>query len=125
MTGSSPTVAAIQAAAQQDCDAFAARMADTSLEAAVDVWLKRVARRKVTPVQRTRLIRAVERAYAPETRDVQLTRAALLRAAGLDERAAAAAAVAAGATYAEVGTLLGMTQQGARKRVVSLRDDQT
>ncbi|HUO36740.1 MAG TPA: Fis family transcriptional regulator, partial [Mycobacterium sp.] len=85
--------------------------------AAVEVWLKRVARRKVTPVQRARLVRAVERASAAETKEVQLTRAALLRAAGLDERPAAAAAVAAGATYTEVGAVLGMTQQGASARI--------
>ena len=112
-----PCVALIQAAAQRDGAAFAARMAESSLGAAVDIWLKRVARRKVTPVQRARLVRAVERASAAETKEVQLTRAALLRAAGLDERPAAAAAVAAGATYTEVGAVLGMTQQGASARI--------
>jgi len=117
MTGSSETAAVIQAAAQRDAEAFAARMADSSLEAAVDTWLRRVARRKATPAQRTRLIRAVERASAVETKDIQLTRAALLRAAGLDERPAAAAAIAAGATYTEVGEVLGMTQQGASARI--------
>ena len=94
-------------------------MSETSLEAAVDTWLKRVARRKVSTVVRARMVKAVERGAAPQTRDVQLLRAALLRAAGLDERPAAAAAVAAGATYAEVGEVLGMSQQGARKRVMS------
>ena len=108
--------ALIQAAAQRDGEAFATRMADSSLAAAVDMWLRRVARRKATPTQRARLIKAVERASAAETKMVQLTRAALLRAAGLDERPAAAAAIAAGATYTEVGTVLGMTQQGASAR---------
>ena len=117
MTVGNPTVALIQAAAQRESGAFAAKMADSSLEAAVDVWLKRVARRKVTPVQRVRLVKAVGRASAAETKDVQLTRAALLRAAGLDERPAAAAAIAAGATYTEVGAVLGMTQQGASARI--------
>ena len=84
-------------------DNFAAKMADSSLEAAVDIWLRRIARRKVSPAVRTRLVRAVERGDAAETKDVQLTRAALLRKAGLDERPAAAAAIAAGATYTEVG----------------------
>ncbi|WP_254902467.1 Fis family transcriptional regulator [Mycobacterium simiae] len=92
-------------------------MADSSLAAAVDVWLRRVARRKATPAQRARLVKAVERASAAETKAVQLTRAALLRAAGLDERPAAAAAIAAGATYTEVGAVLGMTQQGASARI--------
>lgn len=114
-------VSVIAAAAQQDCRIFAALMEQTSLDAAVDVWLKRVARRKMSPVTRARLIKAVARGVAPHTREVQLVRAALLRGAGLDERAAAAAAVAAGATYAEVGEVLGMSQQGARKRVVSLQ----
>lgn len=115
---------AIQAAAQQDRAVFSARMADTSLEAAVDIWLKRVARRKVSATSRARLVKAVDRATAVETRDVQLIRAALLRAAGLDERPAAAAAVAAGATFAEVGEVLGMTQQGASKRVRTFLDGQ-
>ena len=117
MTTSDPTVALIQAAAQRDGETFAAKMADSSLAAAVDIWLRRVARRKATPAQRARLVRAVERASAAETKAVQLTRAALLRAAGLDERPAAAAAIAAGATYTEVGAVLGMTQQGASARI--------
>jgi hypothetical protein len=120
--GSEVNTDAIQAAAQQDRAVFSARMAGTSLEAAVDIWLNRVARRKVSVAARARLVKAVEKATAVETRDVQLTRAALLRAAGLDERPAAAAAVAAGATYAEVGEVLGMTQQGASKRVRSFVD---
>ena len=107
----------IQAVAQRDADNFAAKMADSSLEAAVDIWLRRIARRKVSPAVRTRLVRAVERGDAAETKDVQLTRAALLRKAGLDERPAAAAAIAAGATYTEVGAVLGMTQQGASARI--------
>ncbi|ORX21142.1 Fis family transcriptional regulator [Mycobacterium xenopi] len=110
-------VALIQAAAQRDCRLFAAKIADVSLEAAVDVWLRRVARRKATPAQRARLVKAVERGSTADTKAVQLTRAALLRAAGLDERAAAAAAIAAGATYTEVGAVLGMTQQGASARI--------
>lgn len=110
-------MALIQTAAQRDSADFATKMADSSLEAAIDVWLRRIARRKLTPVARARLRRAVERGAAPETKDVQLTRAALLRSAGLDERPAAAAAIAAGATYTEVGAVLGMTQQGASARV--------
>ena len=117
MTGGDPTVALIQAAARRDADSFAAKMADSSLEAALDVWLRRIARRKVSPTSRARLVKAVERGDAAETKDVQLTRAALLRAAGLDERPAAAAAIAAGATYTEVGAVLGMTQQGASARI--------
>lgn len=117
MTSGDPTVALIQAAAQRDAHDFAARMADSSLEAAVDVWLRRIARRKVSPAARTRLLRAVERGDAADTKGVQLTRAALLRKAGLDERPAAAAAIAAGATYTEVGAVLGMTQQGASARI--------
>jgi hypothetical protein len=117
MTVANPTVALIRAAAQRDAQMFASKMADSSLEAAVEIWLKRVARRKATVAQRARLVRAVERASAAETKDVQLTRAALLRAAGLDERPAAAAAIAAGATYTEVGAVLGMTQQGASARI--------
>lgn len=117
MTTADVTVALIQAAAQRDAEAFAAKMADSSLAAAVDVWLRRVARRKVTPTQRARLVKSVERGEAAETKAVQLTRAALLRAAGLDERPAAAAALAAGATYTEVGAVLGMTQQGASFRI--------
>lgn len=119
MTAIDTAITSIHAAAQRDADAFAERMADSSLEAAVDTWLRRVARRKMTAAQRARLVKAVERATAPETKDVQLTRAALLRAAGLDERPAAAAAKAAGATYSEVGAVLGITQQGASARIGS------
>ncbi|WP_006244138.1 hypothetical protein [Mycolicibacterium tusciae] len=117
MTTGDPTVALIQAVAQRDADNFAARMADSSLEAAVDIWLRRIARRKVSAAARIRLVRAVERGDAAETKAIQLTRAALLREASLDERPAAAAAIAAGATYTEVGAVLGMTQQGASKRI--------
>lgn len=117
MTVGDSTVASIQAAAQRDATSFAARMDDSSLEAAVDIWLRRVARRKVSPAVRSRLVRAVERGDASETKEIQLTRAALLRKAGLDERQAAAAAIAAGATYTEVGAVLGMTQQGASARI--------
>lgn len=109
--------ALIQAAVERDSCAFLEHMEAASLEVAVDVWLKRVARRKVTATQRARLVKAVARATAVETKDIQLTRAALLRAVGLDERPAAAAAVAAGATYTEVGEVLGMSQQGASQRV--------
>lgn len=117
MTTSNPSVALIQSVAQRDADTFAAKMADSSLEAAVDIWLRRIARRKVSPAVRARLVRAVDRGDAAETKDVQLTRAALLRKAGLDDRPAAAAAIAAGATYTEVGAVLGMTQQGASARI--------
>jgi hypothetical protein len=117
MTAGDSTVALIQAAAQRDADVFAAKMAGSSLEAAVDIWLRRVARRRATATGRARLVKAVERGDAVETKAVQLTRAALLRAAGLDERPAAAAAIVAGATYTEVGAVLGMTQQGASARV--------
>lgn len=109
----------IQEAAARDVHAFAERIAATSVEAAVDVWLRRVARRKVTDIQRARLVNAVARGSAAETKEIQLVRAALLRAAGLDERPAAAAAVAAGANYTEVGAVLGMSQPGASKRVRS------
>lgn len=122
MTTGDPTVALIHAAAQRDAGTFAAKMADSSLEAAVDIWLRRVARRKVSPAQRARLMKGVERGVAAETKDVQLTRAALLRAAGLDDRPAASAAYDAGATYAEIGAVLGMTQQGASARLRPYRD---
>ncbi|WP_241474168.1 Fis family transcriptional regulator [Mycolicibacterium neoaurum] len=117
MTAGDSTVVLIQAVSQRDAESFAAKMADSSLEAAVDIWLRRIARRKLSAAARTRLVRAVERGDAAETRAVQLTRAALLRRAGLDERPAAAAAIAAGATYTEVGAVLGMTQQGASARI--------
>ncbi|TDK94740.1 Fis family transcriptional regulator [Mycobacterium paragordonae] len=116
MAGSSMTEL-IQDAAQRDVQGFSARIADVSLEVAVDTWLRRVVRRKATPIQRARLVKAVERGSSPETKDIQLTRAALLRAAGLDERSAAAAAIEAGATFTEVGSILGMTQQGASARI--------
>lgn len=122
MAADDPTVVLIQAAAQRDAESFAVKMATSSLDAAVDVWLRRVARRKVTPAQRARLVKGVERGDAVETKAVQLTRAALLRAVGLDDRPAAAAALAAGATYTEVGAVLGMTQQGASARMRLYRD---
>jgi len=52
MATNDPTMSLIQAAAQRDAESFAARMADSSLEAAVDIWLRRVARRKATTLQR-------------------------------------------------------------------------
>lgn len=115
------TTTAIQEAARKDAAAFAARIAESSLEAAVDIWLRRVAHRKVTELQRTRLLRAVARGSSPETKTVQLTRAALLRAAGLDDRPAVAAATAAGATDAEVGAVLGITQQAVSYRMKGYR----
>lgn len=111
----------IQAAVRRDGQSFAAKMADSSLDAAVDIWLRRVARRKLTPIQRARLVKGIERGEAAETKAVQLTRAALLRAAGLDDRPAAAAALDAGATFTEVGAVLGMTQQGASVRMSRYR----
>lgn len=123
MANCDPSVALIQAAAQRDAESFAAKIADVSLEAACDLWLRRVARRKVTPTQRARLIKAVERGDAVEAKAVQLTRAALLRAAGLDDRPAAAAAVAAGATYTEVGAVLGVSQQWISARMRSYLAD--
>ncbi|MCH9731949.1 MAG: Fis family transcriptional regulator [Actinomycetia bacterium] len=116
MSSTDPTVALIQAAAAQDGQPLAARVAQSSLEAAVDTWLGRVAGRTASAPERARLVRAVELGEATETKEVQLTRAALLRKAGLDERAAAAAAIAAGASYTVVGAVLGMTQQGASAR---------
>jgi len=117
MTAHDPSIALIAAAAQRDAQSFAARIAGSSLEAAVDTWLRRVARRKLSAAQRARLLKGVERGNVAETKAVQLTRAALLRAAGLDDRPAAAAALAAGATYTEVGAVLGITQQGASARL--------
>lgn len=125
MKPADPVVELIHAATERDAESFAAKIAESSLEAALDIWLKRVARRKVTPGQRARLIRSVERGSAPETKQVQLTRAALLRAAGCDEGPAAAAAEAAGATYAEIGAVLGISQQAASarfRRYVAARD---
>lgn len=112
-----PAVMAIRDAAQKGGAVFAAKVADSSLEAAVDVWLRRVARRRVTALQRARLVRAVGRGSSPETKVVQLTRAALLRAAGFDDRPAVAAALAAGATFSEVGAVLGLSQQGVSYRM--------
>ncbi|MEE3755226.1 Fis family transcriptional regulator [Mycobacterium intracellulare] len=116
-----PTVAAIQAAAEIDGATFAAKMAESSLEAAVDIWLRRVAHRRLTTMQRTRLVKAVERGSSPETRVVQLTRAALMRAAGLDDRPAVAAATAAGATDGEVGAVLGISKQAVSYRMRGYR----
>jgi hypothetical protein len=123
MTTGDPGITLIQAAVQQDAASFAAKMANSSLEAAVDIWLRRVERRKVTPAQRTRLVKRVGRGDAAETKAVQLTRAALLRAAGLDDRPAAAAAVAAGATYTEIGAVLGVSQQWVSARMRSYQAD--
>lgn len=116
VTAAHPTIALIRDATANHSESFAAQMAQSSLEAAVDIWLKRVARRRLTAAQRIRLLRAVERGTAAETKDVQLTRAALLRAAGYDEGPAAAAASAAGATYTEIAAVLGISQQAASER---------
>lgn len=111
----------IWAAAARDAESFAGRMSEYSLSLAVDVWLKRVARRKVTPLQRTRLINAVQRGDAPETKNIQLLHAALLRQAGFEYVDAGAAAVDAGATYVEVGEALGISQQAACKQIAPYR----
>lgn len=92
-------------------------MAQCSLEFAADAWLKRVARRKLTPLQRVRLVKAVQRGQAPETKEIQLLHAALLRQAGWDYVDAGAAAVEAGASYTEVGDVLGISQQAASKQI--------
>jgi hypothetical protein len=110
-------VAVIEAAAQRYAESFAAKMAHWSPAAAVGSWLRRVARGKARPAQRARPIKAVPRAGAAKTKVVQLTCAALVGAAGLEERPAAAAAIAAGASYAEVGAVVGMTRQGASARI--------
>lgn len=122
MTAIDPAVSRIQSAAELGAESFATKMANSSLGAAIDVWAKRVAQRKCTPTQRARLLKAVERGTAPETREIQLTRAALLRAVGLDEGPAAAAAATAGATYVEIGAVLGITPQGASFKVRTYRD---
>ncbi|BBX30486.1 Fis family transcriptional regulator [Mycolicibacterium peregrinum] len=111
----------IRAAGARDAESFAAGMAEHSLGLAVDVWLKRVAGRQVTPLQRARLIKAVQRGRAPETKDVQLLHAALLRQAGFEYVDAGAAAVDAGATYVEVGEALGISQQAANKQIAPYR----
>lgn len=121
MAADSSSTSAIKEAARAGAAAFAAKVAESSLEAAVDIWLRRIAHRKVTALQRTRLVRAVERGASPETKTVQLIRAALLRAAGLDDRPAVAAATAAGATDVEVGAVLGITPQGVSHRMRGYR----
>lgn len=122
MTAIDPTVALIQTAAELGAESFALKMANSSLDAALDVWTKRVAQRKYTPTERARLLKAVERGTARETKEIQLTRAALLRAVGLDEGPAAAAAAAAGATDTEVGAVLGISRQGASFKIRSYRN---
>lgn len=122
VTAIDPAVSRIQSAAELGAESFAAKMANSSLDAAIDVWLKRVAQRKCTPTQRARLLKAVERGTAAETVEIQLTRAALLRAVGLDEGPAAAAAATAGATYAEIGAVLGISGQGVGQKVRAYRD---
>lgn len=111
----------IRAAALREAEQFAAEVKARALEIAVDVWLKRVAGRTLTPTQRARLIKAVGRGKAPETKDIQLTHATLLRLAGLGYQEAGAAAVDAGATYTEVGEALGISQQAASKQIAPYR----
>ncbi|WP_454231205.1 Fis family transcriptional regulator [Mycolicibacterium fortuitum] len=111
----------IRAAAQREAEQFAAKMKAHSLEIAVDVWLKRVAGHALTATQRSRLIKAVGRGKAPETKDIQLTHAALLRLTGLGYQEAGAAAVEAGATYTEVAAVLGISQQAASKQIAAHR----
>ncbi|MFV8169785.1 Fis family transcriptional regulator [Mycobacterium sp. DBP42] len=122
MTAIDPTLALIQSAAELGAELFALKMANSSLDAAIDVWTRRVAQRKYTPTERSRLLKAVERGTARETKEIQLTRAALLRAVGLEEGQAAAAAAAAGATTAEIGAVLGISRQGASLKIRSYRD---
>lgn len=119
MTIDDAVVSMIQAAVHRESAGFTTKLEASSLQAAVDIWLARVAGRKSTPAQRTRLINSVMRGTAPETKDVQLTHAALRRSAGWDESAAAAAAAAAGATFGEVGAVLGISAQGAREKILA------
>ncbi|WP_396908033.1 Fis family transcriptional regulator [Mycolicibacterium sp.] len=113
----------IRSAVRDEVGAFSEQMNRTSLQAAVDVWSRHVSPDEWSQADLVRLARDVGRGRAAETKDVQVIRCALLRAAGLDERPAAAAAVEAGATYVEIAAVLGMTQQGARARVRSYRAD--
>lgn len=99
--------------------AFLKRLDEASVSAALDVWLTHVARRDITDLQKTRLLKGIMRGSAPEAREVLLLRTALMHEAGLDERPALAAAVDAGATVTEAGALLGMRQQSASWRLKS------
>lgn len=101
--------------------AFLKNLEEASVAAALDVWLKHVARRDITELQWTRLLKAIMRGRAPESREVLLLLTALMHAAGLDERPALAAAVDAGATVTEAAALLGMRQQSTSWRLKSYR----
>lgn len=119
MSSTESEAAKVKAVIEDESAVFTAKLAEASLAVALDVWLKRVARRQVTTTQRTRLLRAIERGTAPETMDVQLLHSALLRAAGYDERAAATAAVDAGATPRDLWTIWGVTPQAVSQRLRS------
>ncbi|WP_195165908.1 Fis family transcriptional regulator [Mycobacteroides abscessus] len=119
MNSAESEVAKVKAVINDESAAFTTRVAQASLSTALDVWLKRIARRQVTTTQRARLLRAIERGTAPETMDVQLLHSALLRAAGYDERAAAIAAIEAGATPRDLWTIWGVTPQAVSQRLRS------
>lgn len=124
-SSNSSVVESIWAAVAAEGAAFADSLTTQSLDEAVDIWARRIAGRRLSRTQREELIGDVRSGAAGETREIELLRAALLRAAGWDERPAAARAVAAGATYSEVGEVLGITQQGASKRLHAYRAAET
>lgn len=120
-SGVSP--AEIWAAAQRVQVPAAAKIQEATLGVAVDLWLTKIAGRVTTPHKRARLLRAVERGDAPEAKEIQLTHTALLRAIGWDVRPAAAAAAEAGASWTEIGEILGVSRQAATKRIQRYLDE--
>lgn len=110
----------IRNAVDRDNGSFRAALDAASLEAAVNVWIKYLAPQSYTPSERARLVLTVDKGTAPETREIRLLHAALLRAAGRDPNEAAVSAHDGGASFTDIGAVLGISRQSAGFRINKL-----
>ncbi|WP_157931545.1 hypothetical protein [Mycobacteroides abscessus] len=90
-----------------------------SERAAFDIWIAGSAHRDAPARVRANLWKTVTaaEAFGPEVQSFRLTQLALLRAAGLDDVAAARACIAAGATQVDLAAVLGVAPQAVQKRL--------
>ncbi|WP_255786101.1 Fis family transcriptional regulator [Mycobacteroides abscessus] len=112
---------AIRAAVTADSGAFGVALEAASLEAAIDVWITQLSNRSFSPAQRARLILTVQRGTSPFTQEIRLLHAALLRASGFDANDAAVAAHDSGASFTDIGAVLGISRQAAGFRINKLK----
>lgn len=90
-----------------------------SERAAFDIWIAGSVHCDAPVRVQTKLWKTVTSpdASGPEAQAFRLTQLALLRAAGLDDIAAARACIAAGATQVDLAAVLGVAPQAVQKRL--------